>query len=160
MILSHSQGSKLKLTSKVKSFSLGIRYWTDKIRNGLGQMDRRYREVLRWIERNTRKDEDIKGQGEVRSGVEGTIDWPGGWTDHDYEKFSDELYGLLVDRTEGEALERVQGGAEGDGIEAYGRLVLWYMHTTPLNLQKRCAASVTPMPVKKDEDLASAIEKW
>ena len=69
-----------------------------------------------------------------------------------------ELYGLLMDRTEGEALERVQGGTEGDGIEAYGRLVLWYMHTTPLNLQKRCAASVTPMPVKKDEDLAAAIE--
>ena len=62
-----------------------FRYWTDKIRNGLGQIDRRYREVLRWIERNTKKDEDIKGQGEVRSGVEGTIDWPVGWIDQDYE---------------------------------------------------------------------------
>ena len=57
-------------------------------------------------------------------------------------------------------MERVTGGEEGLGLEAYGRMVQWYKHTTPMNLQTRISASMKPEAVKKDTELAGAIERW
>ena len=68
----------------------------------------------------------------------------------EYERFSDELRGILVDRTCEETLDRVMGGSQGKGFEACGRLVPWYKHTTPMNTQMRISASMRPEAAKKD----------
>ena len=47
---------------------------------------------------------------------------------------SEDLYYVLVEKTEGEAALRVQSGSPGDGMEAYQKVYLWFAGTTGLAL--------------------------
>ena len=49
-----------------------------------------------------------------------------------YLNCSEDLYYVLVEKTEGDAALRVNSGEPGDGIRAYMRVYLWFAGTTGL----------------------------
>ena len=73
---------------------------------------------------------------------------------------SESLYGILVEKSEGEAALRVNSGEPGDGMSAYMRIYLWFAGTTALALTERTQRVMSPNPVKNEAELADAIEKW
>merc|ERR1712023_568154 len=73
---------------------------------------------------------------------------------------SENLYGILVEKSEGEAALRVNSGEPGDGIAAYMRIYLWFAGTTALALTERTQRVMSPNPVKHEAELADAIERW
>ena len=44
-----------------------------------------------------------------------------------YGNISEDLYILLVDKTEGEAMVRLRGCSHGDGVSAYMAIYKWFM---------------------------------
>ena len=55
----------------------------------------------------------------------------------DLERLSEELYYVLVEKTEGDAGLRVNSGETGEGLQAYMRLYLWFAGTTGLALTEK-----------------------
>ncbi len=77
----------------------------------------------------------------------------------DLPKFERDMYYILIEKTEGEAMIRVNAAKEGMGLHAYQRLYCWFAGATGLALQERMRAVMGPASVRKDEDLSDAIEK-
>ena len=76
------------------------------------------------------------------------------------EQLSEELYYVLVEKTEGDAGLRVNSGETGDGLQAYMRLYLWFAGTTGLALTEKTRELMHPNPVKHDYEIADALKRW
>ena len=73
-----------------------FREWRDKFKNLLGEIRQGTRDVISWVE--TLKSEDDL----TRSAFDGEVFIP------EWDKINEELYVLLIDKTEGGARERVK----------------------------------------------------
>ncbi len=65
----------------------------------------------------------------------------------------------LIEKTEGEALVRVNAVEEGQGLKAYQRLYCWFAGTSGLALQERMRTVMSPIAVKREEDISDAVDK-
>ena len=79
-------------------------------------------------------------------------------TEHD--RASEDLYYVLVEKTEGDAALRVNSGEPGKGLAAYMRVYLWFAGTTGLALTEKTRMLMHPNPVKHEYEIADALEKW
>ena len=75
-------------------------------------------------------------------------------------KCNEELYYLLVEKTEGDAALRVNSGTPGQGLQAYMRVYLWFAGTTGLALTEKTRMLMHPTPPKHEHEIADALEKW
>ena len=75
-----------------------------------------------------------------------------------------DLYSILIEKTSGEALKKVEAstnsGEDKDGIEAFRVLYQWYTDTSDLAVSELRKAAMTPNGPKHDEDVVEYIEKW
>ena len=78
----------------------------------------------------------------------------------DVAKANEDLFYVLVEKTEGEAALRVNSTEPGEGIMAYQKIYLWFAGTTGLALSERTRMLMHPEAPKREEDIAEAIEKW
>ena len=76
------------------------------------------------------------------------------------DKFEEDLYVVLIDKTEGEALTRVRAAAHGKGISAYMNLYKWFTGTTGMAVTECMRKIMTPITPKHESDIADAIDKW
>ena len=88
-----------------------------------------------------------------------------GLTQQGTKEFSEELYAVLIDKTEGETNRRLIGAYEreeqeqikeliedGDaGLIAYFGMYAWFMKTTGLKESERMAALMTPTQVEEED---------
>ena len=73
---------------------------------------------------------------------------------------NENLYYVLVEKSEGEAAVRVNSGELGQGLAAYQKIYLWFAGTTGLALSQRMTNLMNPTPPKHEHEIAEAIEKW
>ena len=78
----------------------------------------------------------------------------------DRDRAAEDIYYVLVERTEGDAARRVNSGEPGEGMQAYQRLYPWFAGTTGLALTEKTRALMHPTPVKHESEIADALEKW
>ena len=71
-----------------------------------------------------------------------------------------DLWVALVDKSEGEAYDRVKGAGQGEGLWAYLRLYKWFSKTSSLGLIQRRRALLQPGRCKHDLDVSAEIENW
>jgi len=77
-----------------------------------------------------------------------------------YADVNADLWAALMDKTKGEARERVIGTNRGDGIEAYRKVFHWFT-VTSLQGTVECRNRITdPILVKREEEVAGALDKW
>ena len=76
----------------------------------------------------------------------------------DLAKADDDLYYVLVEKTEGEAALRVQSGQAGEGMQAYQKIYLWFAGTSGLALSERTRMLMHPEAPKREEDIAEVLE--
>ena len=77
-----------------------------------------------------------------------------------YENISEDLYILLVDKTEGEAMVRVRGCSHGDGVGAYIAIYKWFMGTSRQVITEKIRKPMSPHTPKGEQDMADAADKW
>ena len=76
------------------------------------------------------------------------------------DRCNEELYYLMVEKTEGDAALRVNSGDQGEGLQAYMRVYLWFAGTTGLALTEKTRMLMHPTPPKHEHEVADALEKW
>ena len=86
----------------------------------------------------------------------------GAMTSHgtDLDKSNEDLYAIMVDKAEGEALTRVKGSIPGQGVTAYMSVYKWYTITGGYELTERMRRVMSPPTPKTEADIVDAIEQW
>ena len=79
---------------------------------------------------------------------------------YDYERFNEELYSLLVNKTEGEARSKVMNAGEGQGLEAYRMVNHCFTVTSGQSRVVKRISIMNPNPPVKEENLVESIESW
>ena len=77
----------------------------------------------------------------------------------DLDRLNQDLYFLLVDKTDGEAANKVAGSARGEGINTLTKLYVWFGGSSGLSIQERIKQMMSPSPVKEG-DLCHAMDQW
>ena len=65
-----------------------------------------------------------------------------------------------MDKTHSEAKLKVDAVDSGAGFEAFQNLYLWYSGSSGEAISWKTGKVMNPTPVKKEEDLAAAIDQW
>ena len=76
------------------------------------------------------------------------------------ERCAEDLYYVLVEKTEGDAALRVNSGEPRQGMQAYMRVYLWFAGTIVLALTEKTRMLMHPSAVKHEYDIADALERW
>ena len=77
-----------------------------------------------------------------------------------YERMDEDLYTLLMDKTEGEAALRVRGCNPGQGVKAYMVAYKWFMGASGQDVTNRTKRLMSPTTPKTEAEIADAIERW
>ena len=128
--------------------------WNDKLLNIMAQcLGKKWRTYML----------DLNKQLDVRQKVldEDDLELLDGYEElGDVDQASENLYYVLVEKTEGEAALRVSSGTPGEGIAAYQKVYLWFASTTGLALQEKMMRLMQPVQSKNEHEIADALEKW
>ena len=137
----------------VKDDKASFRAWHEKFVNVFSQVVRGCRTVF----------DALSAHVDKESSADFDIEHDELWfeeKDLDRDKFNEDLYVVLIDKTEGEALTRVRAAAHGKGISAYMNLYKWFTGTTGMAVAERMRRIMTPVTPKHESDIADAIDKW
>ena len=77
-----------------------------------------------------------------------------------YKNISEDLYILLVDKTEGEAMVRLRGCPHGDGVSAYMAIYKWFTGASEQATAERIRKMMSPSTPKGEQDIADAMDRW
>ena len=67
---------------------------------------------------------------------------------------------MLLEKTDGEAYDKVNSVIHGDGLWAFVKLHAWFSRTTEAGITNRLIAIMKPEQCKKEFEVAAAVEKW
>ena len=157
----HSHGrkplSESKCVGNLKSLGSDkaeFKSWNDKLINAIAQtLGTEWRKFMRHLNRALDQDRKVLAKEE--------LDRIGGAAEVDLGRASSEnLFYVLVEKTDGDAALRVNSGEPGEGLEAYMRVYLWFAGTTGLALTENTRMLMHPTPVKHEYEIADALEKW
>ena len=83
-----------------------------------------------------------------------------GVSDGKYDGWSADLWWVLIEKTSGEALQRVKGTKRGEGMEAYRRLHQWYARQTTMTMQELRMKVMRPGQARNEGEVAQKLEEW
>jgi hypothetical protein len=115
----------------------GYRQWHDKFVNAMAQVNKEYRTIMQTIVKAIENEEKLPI---------GDIDeWESWFSEKgeealDLAAVNEDLFSVLMDKTESEAYFRVKSVEPGNGIEAFVKIVKWFMGTSGLGLQRKSQA--------------------
>ena len=128
--------------------------WNDKFVNAIAQvLGSPWRKFLRNLNRELDQNRKLLTKQELGH-IDGATEVVEG------SRANEDLYYVLVEKTEGEAALRVSSSEPGDGLESYQKVYLWFAGTTGLALAERTRMLMGPEPPKREEDIAESLEKW
>ena len=131
-----------------------FKLWNDKLINAIAQtLGTEWRKFMRNLNKALDQDRKVLTEEEVRK-VDGAAEVNLGRTS------SENLFYVLVEKTDGDAALRVNSGEPGEGLEAYMRVYLWFAGTTGLALTEKTRVLMHPTPVRHEYEIADALEKW
>ena len=76
------------------------------------------------------------------------------------DKLNEDMYAVLMDKTEGDAWLRVRSVDSGNGLEAFVKVYKWCTGTSGQGLSERARIIMSPTPPKSEGDIADCIDKW
>jgi hypothetical protein len=139
--------------SKLGSERKDYRMWQEKLKNAVDQVAIDLREVMD-------KTEIICwGKAEDKSFLEKEVELKGSIADHRWAEMKRDLYAVLMDKTEGDAIMHVRN-QNRNGILSYIRLNKWFTETSGRGLADRRRAIMRPSKVKSEDLMFAAVQKW
>ena len=141
--------SSLKILGSDKA---DFKNWNEKLINAIAQvLGTEWRKFLKNL--NEKLDQDRKVIGKLA-----LSDISGAENLENMDQANEDMFYVLVEKTEGEAALRVN--SSGAGLEAYQKVYLWFAGTTGLALSERTRMLINPEAPRREEDIADALEKW
>ena len=144
------------------------RMWNKKLKNALEQTKKKSRRILVWLE--TLKENEVEQEIELGVSGMGRIEaikemWKqktdkGEVIEQDIEEINRDIWAILVDKSGGEAWNKVNNAGEGEGAWAYIKLHQWFSKTTQQGRVINRVKIMQPETPKHDWEVASAVEKW
>ena len=154
---SHKQLSESKCVGNLKNLGSDkaeFKSWNDKLINAIAQTQgTEWRRFMKNLNKALDQDRKVLAKEDVKK-IEGAAEVDLG------AKSSENLFYVLVEKTDGDAALRVNSGEPGEGLEAYMRVYLWFAGTTGLALTEKTRILMHPTPVKHEHEIADALEKW
>ena len=130
--------------------------WNDKFVNAVAQsLGAPWRKFLRNLNRVLDQERKVLDDIDLAM-IEGAANINHKSGDREVE----DIFYVLVEKTEGDAALRVNSGEPGEGLAAYMRIYLWFAGTTGLALSLKTQAIMNPTPVKHESEIADALERW
>ena len=162
-------GHKQKSASESKAIQMlktlkerkEFKCWHGKFMNAITQLYPKARNLMKLMKRNLdeRRREVKQEDWEEAADVDGQEEQS--WKEEELIKFNDDLYYILIEKTEEEAAQKIhEGGDEGDGFGAYKRLYLWFAGVSGQALNERARIALQPTAPKKSEEVADALGRW
>ena len=125
--------------------------WNDRFVNAIAQvLGSPWRKFLRNLNRELDQNRKLLAKEELGH-IEGATEVVEG------SRANEDLYYVLVEKTEGEAALRVNSSEPGEGLDAYQKVYLWFAGTTGLALAERTRMLMGPEPPKREEDIAESL---
>ena len=78
----------------------------------------------------------------------------------DLGKLNEDMYSVLMDKTNGDAWLRVRAVDMGEGITAYVKVYKRFMGTGGMVFSEKARQIMAPSAPKSEGDLADAVERW
>ena len=126
-----ADASETSRSSGPTSDKLEFKNWNDKLVNATSQsFGTTWRIFMKDLNRRLDRDRTVLDDEEINqvNGVNSV---------GDLNRISEDLYYVLVEKTEGDASIRVSSGETGDGLRAYMRLYLWFAGTMGVALTEK-----------------------
>ena len=132
--------------------------WNDKLINALGQVHVGSNESIKRMNRKwAQASEEITDVFELEEIFKDCfVNVP----DLTVDKFQADMHYVLVEKTSGEAANKVKAVDAGQGLMAYYRIYWWFTKTSGTALQDQSRKVLYPQAVNKDEKIMEAIEEW
>ena len=111
--------SQAKFEGKRKTF----REWNDKMNNALGNNRTSFRDVFKWIEDRMPTSETIPGYPEYKGWMESQGKDP--ISDKSWKELDEGMWGILMDKFEGEARGILLSVPDGKGMSTWAKLWKW-----------------------------------
>ncbi len=153
--------SESKAISALKTYSsdrTSFKNWNDKFINAMDQLHTGTRHVMKIVREKLDVEKyDMPDSAWLEAKILVELH-----TQREYslEKLEKDMYYTLVEKTEDEALVRVNAVEEGQGLKAYQRLYCWFAGTSGLALHDKLRTVMSPTAVKREEDISDAVDKW
>jgi len=145
----------------LSSEDCGYKCWLEKFKNGFNQARKEFRKILTWVEEavdSMEVDADDDGSSIEDLVSEKEYKKQGFMTP--YDQINDDLYSVLMEKTEDKVLRKLRLVDEGDGILGFAKIHHWITQATALKIQDKQAALMKPEAPKNEKDLVEHIEKW
>jgi hypothetical protein len=139
---------------------IGYRLWNEKFINVMSGARPGSRNVLETLCLSVNEGMDLD-EGIDQDDWEGILD-KAGEVDCglDLKRFQEELYSVLIEKTEGEAARILRSAGRGKVIIVYCRIHHRYTETTGLALSEMTSRIMMPDTAKREELVAEEVEKW
>ena len=135
----------------------GFRAWHEKLVNIMEQLRPGCRGILRALARYVDQEED-----------EDLYDWMQNTEEYNklddpekmLERINEDLYVILLDKAEAEALTRVRACPVGEGLEAYKTVYKWFTGVSGQAISDKIRKLMAPSTPKAEQDIADQLDKW
>ena len=81
-------------------------------------------------------------------------------TREEWEDMNSDLWAILVDKTKGDAWNKLNSVGDGEGLWGFIRIHQWFSKTTQQGKVINRVRIMQPEPPKHDYEVAGAVEKW
>ena len=139
------------------SDEMGFRAWHEKLVNVMEQITPGCRGILRALVKYVDQEEDE----DLYEWMENTeeyskLDDP----EKTLERINEDLYVILMDKAEAEALTRVRACPVGEGLEAYKTVYKWFTGVSGQAISDKIRKLMAPSTPKAEQDIADQLDKW
>ena len=76
------------------------------------------------------------------------------------DEISQSLYTILMDKSEGDAYDKIMGISNRDGLAGYGRIYRWFTEISGLGLAEQARRLMHPDAPKREDELAEFVDGW
>ena len=76
------------------------------------------------------------------------------------KRINEDLYVILLDKSESEALTRVRACPVGEGMQAYRAVHKWFMGVSGQAISDKIRKLMAPTTPKTEQDIADHLDKW
>ena len=156
-VLESKAVSNMKMLGADKT---GFRMWHEKLVNIMEQLRPGSRGVLKALARHVDNEEDA----DIHEWI---IDAPEYLQMGDAEKaeaqmksVNEDLYVIMLDKSESEALTRVRACPVGEGLQAYRDVYKWFMGVSGQAISDKIRKLMAPTTPKTEQEIADHLDKW
>ena len=152
-ILECKSVTNLKMIGADKS---GFRAWHERLVNVMEQIRPGSRGIFKALARHV----DHEVTEEFAEWIKGQQEYADLKDEDVFKEVNEDVYVLLMDKAESEALTRVRAYQAGDGLNAYRSVYKWFMGVSGQAIADKMRKLMAPSTPKAEHDIADQLDKW